>query len=94
MNGIRFWQTPTWKELFALDDDLAEAEGLAAGTGLLTGDLAEATPVRRRPCPRCQSDKEVEVESVDLIAVEISRRCQSCGYAWTVSESVASRRTP
>jgi hypothetical protein len=87
MSGVRFWQSPKWRELFALDDDLAEAEGLAAGTGLLTGGLVDATPVQEVACPRCGGVDDVEVESVDLIASEITRRCRGCGLAWTVAEA-------
>ncbi|QXC63312.1 hypothetical protein KSP35_11285 [Aquihabitans sp. G128] len=46
----RFWQSPTWRRALQVDGDLAEVEGLAAGTGLLTGSIAQATH-RAEPVP-------------------------------------------
>lgn len=67
------------------DSDLAQAEGLAAGTGLLTGTVAKtagakvAVTVNR--CPACGGKSEVVV--VDLVAEATTLRCQSCGRRWT-----------
>ena len=80
-----------WREVFATERDQAEVEGLAAGTGLLTGDLAEATKVADRDCPRCGNHDEIEVETVDLLNTSVTRQCQSCGHTWTVLE-IAPRR--
>jgi predicted Zn finger-like uncharacterized protein len=91
VRAVRFWQTSKWRDVFSVDFADAEAEGLAAGTGLLTGDLADSSDVRNAACPRCQASHRVEVDSVDLIAASVSRRCGSCGYAWTVAETVARR---
>jgi hypothetical protein len=70
-------------------DDGARFEGLAAGTGLLTGDAARRavpTPVQRA-CARCQAPAEIEL--LDLVDQRTSWHCESCGYKW--EESTASR---
>lgn len=69
------------------DSDLAEAEGLAAGTGLLTGTVAKSVGVSKvsvanPACPACTGSSEIVV--VDLIVHATTLRCQSCGRRWTI----------
>jgi hypothetical protein len=78
-----------WLDAIRPDADLAAAEGLAAGTGLLTGALARTTThvsPSATSCPVCHADSEVLV--VDLVARSTTLRCQACGRRW-VSETVA-----
>ncbi|MCB0971851.1 MAG: hypothetical protein KDA97_10130 [Acidimicrobiales bacterium] len=68
------------------DSDLAQAEGLAAGTGLLTGTVAKTIAQREpapalRACPTCDGPAEIVV--VDLVAEATTLRCTSCGHRWT-----------
>ena len=69
------------------DLDLAEAEGLAAGTGLLTGTVARTSTRRASttPCPTCSGPAEVVV--VDLILASTTLRCTDCGRRWTVEDT-------
>ncbi len=87
-----FWQNPHWRKVLSPDINLAEAEGLAAGTGLLTGDIARGAEMARLPCPECNGVGDVVV--IDLVALVVSRRCQVCGHRWDTSEParIASRR--
>lgn len=83
----RFWRTNRWREALRPDSDLAEAEGLAAGTGLLTGTVARSVGVSKvslanPACPSCNGSSEIVV--VDLIVHASTLRCQSCGRRWTV----------
>ncbi len=80
-----FWNSWQWRRMLLLDGDrdLAEAEGLAAGTGLLTGDTARQK-VDTVPCPICTGVGDVVV--IDLVARVVSRRCQSCGHRWDTDE--------
>lgn len=69
------------------DSDLAEAEGLAAGTGLLTGTVAKSVGVSKVSladpvCPACDGQSEIVV--VDLIVHATTLRCRSCGRRWTL----------
>ena len=80
MSGFRFWRSSRWRKVLQVDSDLAEAEGLAAGTGLLTGSLAGEVDLPEETCPRCQSPGEVV--SIDLLDGEVVRRCRSCALAW------------
>ncbi len=68
------------------DTDLAEAEGLAAGTGLLTGTVARssARTAAIDPCPSCHGPGEVVV--VDLIGRSTTIRCVDCGRRWTTED--------
>lgn len=90
MSRLRFWRTDGWRRILKVDSDLAEAEGLAAGTGLLTGSLAEDADLPRATCPRCGGAGEVV--SIDLLDGEVVRRCRSCAQAW--SERPAERIRP
>ena len=69
------------------DSDLAQAEGLAAGTGLLTGTVARSAGQRKvlvpnPQCPQCSGTSEIVV--VDLIVQSTTLRCTSCGRRWTL----------
>lgn len=86
----RFWNANQWRKALLPDRGMAEAEGLAAGTGLLTGDVARTTPVAVVPCPECHRPSEVVV--IDLVAQQTSRACPSCGYRWTSAERVVLER--
>lgn len=77
---------PRWLDALRPDADLAQAEGLAAGTGLLTGSVARSVAEQRStlpspPCPTCAAESEIVV--VDLIVGATTRRCQRCSYRWT-----------
>jgi len=83
----RFWRTNRWREALRPDSDLAEAEGLAAGTGLLTGTVAKSVGVSKVSladpvCPACDGQSEIVV--VDLIVHATTLRCRSCGRRWTL----------
>jgi hypothetical protein len=83
----RFWRSSKWREALRPDVDLAQAEGLAAGTGLLTGDVARSVQVRHgvpatAECPTCAGGAEIVV--VDLVVGQTTLRCRSCGRRWTV----------
>lgn len=82
----RFWRSNRWRDALRPDSDLAEAEGLAAGTGLLTGTVARTAGVRKlpaasQPCPSCGGSGEVVV--VDLVAHTTTLRCTGCTRRWT-----------
>jgi len=82
----RFWRSSKWRDALRPDSDLAQAEGLAAGTGLLTGTVAKTAGVRKvtvpnPPCPGCSGESEIVV--VDLIVQATTRRCLSCGRRWS-----------
>ena len=88
-----FWQSPQWRRALHVDGGMAEAEGLAAGTGLLTGDLVRTASPSPSPCPECRGRGDVVV--IDLISSVTSRRCQACGYRWdTPSDVDASAARP
>jgi len=83
----RFWRSNRWREALRPDSDLAQAEGLAAGTGLLTGEVARSAPsaavaVDDTECPACHGQSEIVV--VDLIVGRTTLRCRSCGRRWSI----------
>lgn len=83
----RFWRSTRWREALRPDTDMAQAEGLAAGTGLLTGTVAKSAGPRRvavdnPTCPSCRGESEIVV--VDLIVQATTLRCQACGRRWTL----------
>jgi hypothetical protein len=83
----RFWRSNRWREALRPDSDLAQAEGLAAGTGLLTGTVARSAGQRKvlvpnPQCPQCSGTSEIVV--VDLIVQSTTLRCTSCGRRWTL----------
>ena len=59
----------------------AADEGLAAGTGLLTGVAARDRAPERRSCPSCEGDGRVE--AIDLVRFRVDWRCDVCGRSWT-----------
>ena len=82
----RFWRSSRWREALRPDSDLAQAEGLAAGTGLLTGTVAKSVGPRKAAlsddtCPSCHGASEIVV--VDLVAEVTTLRCTECGRRWT-----------
>lgn len=82
----RFWRSNRWRDALRPDADLAQAEGLAAGTGLLTGTVAKAAGAHKvavldTGCPSCGGDGELVV--VDLVAATTTLRCLSCSRRWT-----------
>ena len=82
----RFWRSSRWREALRPDSDLAQAEGLAAGTGLLTGTVARSVGTRKvslhdARCPGCDGPSEIVV--VDLVAEATTLRCTECGRRWT-----------
>ncbi len=80
-----------WRRALEVDSDLAELEGLAAGTGLLTGDLARAAGTAPERCPICGGGAEPVV--IDLVAHLVDRRCLACTHRWARTESVRERPT-
>ncbi len=85
MGAKPFWRSARWREVFHPESSLATVEGLAAGTGLLTGSVAQATDVDAT-CPSCAGGGEVVV--IDLVAHAVSLRCRTCGHRWMLDESV------
>jgi hypothetical protein len=69
-------------------EDLAQVEGLAAGTGLLTGDVAErrarTSGLPTAPCPHC--GKEGDVSVLDLVDHRLVRTCAGCHHRWTADD--------
>lgn len=83
----RFWRSSRWREALRPDSDLAQAEGLAAGTGLLTGTVARSAGATKvadahPDCPSCSGPSEIVV--VDLIVHATTLRCLECGRRWTL----------
>lgn len=72
--------------MFNVDGNLAGVEGLAAGTGLLTGDVARAVPVEEITCPVC--DHPAGVVIIDLVVQQVTRRCEACGHRWVSAEAI------
>ncbi|MCU1496108.1 MAG: hypothetical protein JWM47_61 [Acidimicrobiales bacterium] len=85
----RFWQSATWRKALHVDSDLAEIEGLAAGTGLLTGDLARSARAEAVDCPTCGGIADAVV--IDLVARAVTHRCRACGHRWTMDEPARSK---
>lgn len=81
-----------WRRALEVDSDLAELEGLAAGTGLLTGQLARSVETAAETCPVCGGTAEPVV--IDLVARRVDRRCLSCDHRWARVESVKARPEP
>lgn len=88
LRSSRRWLAARLPRALRVDSGLAEAEGLAAGTGLLTGDVAR-TRAMWAPCPDCGRRGDALV--IDLVANSVSRRCQRCGLRWDSVLPVASR---
>ena len=85
----RFRRAKRWREALRPDADLAQAEGLAAGLGLLTGDVVRTgsrATVDTPACPACGGASEVAV--VDLVGRSTTVRCRACGRRWTTDHAV------
>lgn len=76
----KFSLPPQWRKALQPDAHMAEAEGLAAGLGLLTGDLVDRSELGDAPCPDCRGRSEAVV--IDLVTDLVTRRCQVCGHRW------------
>lgn len=61
----------------------AREEGLAAGTGLLTGRVVERSVPDVVACPTCAAAAVVEV--VDLVDKLARFTCTRCAHRWNVS---------
>ena len=79
-----FWRSARWRDVMHPDSSIATVEGLAAGTGLLTGSIARNARVEAH-CPSCAGGGEVVV--IDLVAHAVSLRCRSCGHRWEMAQS-------
>ena len=79
-----FWQNPQWRKALNPDLNLAEAEGRAAGTGLLTGEIARGAERAMLSCPECDGASDVLV--IDLVGLVVTRRCHVCGHRWDTDE--------
>jgi hypothetical protein len=81
----RFWRTNRWRDALRPDSDLALAEGLAAGTGLLTGTVARSAGAAKlegaATCATCGATAEIVV--VDLVDAATTFRCPACRRRWT-----------
>ena len=62
----------------------ARDEGLAAGTGLLTGSVAGQVVTEVATCPQCQKPAVVDV--LDLIDKWAGYVCTACAHRWTVHD--------
>ena len=81
---LSFWRSVKWRKALQVDVDHAEVEGLAAATGLITGDLVQKVEISDGRCPRCQG--RVVPTVVDLVASTVQRRCDRCGHTWSSFE--------
>jgi hypothetical protein len=86
----RRWANSRWHDALRVDRGLAELEGLAAGTGLLTGDVVGAGAMAQ-PCPVCAGPGEAVV--IDLVAHQVSRRCLRCDHRWDALDPVGTRHS-
>lgn len=78
-----FWRSTRWRQVLHPEHRMASVEGLAAGTGLLTGSVARSASVDVH-CPSCDSGGEVVV--IDLVAHAVSLRCPTCGHRWVLDQ--------
>jgi hypothetical protein len=62
----------------------ARDEGLAAGTGLLTGSVAERVVTEVAACSQCRKPAVVDV--LDLVDKQARYVCTACAHRWTVSD--------
>lgn len=60
----------------------AREEGLAAGTGVLTGKVAERAVTDVQECPMCRRDAAV-VDALDLVEKVAHHVCTACNYRWS-----------
>lgn len=91
----RYRQARRWRQALRPDADLAQAEGLAAGLGLLTGDVVRSgslASVDTPACPTCGGSSEVAV--VDLVGRSTTVRCRACGRRWTTDHAAEASPRP
>lgn len=62
----------------------AQDEGLAAGTGLLTGESARERAGTGAACPVCAH--EAEAVAIDLVRFRVAWHCEHCGHEWTEAQ--------
>jgi hypothetical protein len=62
----------------------ARDEGMAAGTGLLTGSVAEQAVHEVTDCPQCSRPAVVDV--LDLVDKQARYVCTACAHRWTVRD--------
>ena len=62
----------------------ARDEGLAVGTGLLTGRVAEQVVTEVAACPQCRKPAVVDV--LDLVEKRAGYVCTACAHRWTVRD--------
>jgi hypothetical protein len=61
----------------------ARTEGMAAGTGLLTGSVADLYAETGTSCPRCRS-ASVAYHVVDLVERRTELSCRRCAHYWSM----------
>jgi rubredoxin len=62
----------------------AQDEGLAAGTGLLTGESARERAGAGATCPECGNG--AEAVAIDLVRFRVAWHCDACGHEWTEAQ--------
>ena len=75
--GLARWLRPR-------SNDHARDEGMAAGTGLLTGSVADGYAADASTCPRCNT-RAVAIHVVDLVERKTDLCCRRCRHYWSVS---------
>ena len=56
---------------------------MAAGTGLLTGSVADGYAAAPTSCPKCHSTR-VATHVVDLVERKTDLCCQRCRHYWSI----------
>jgi hypothetical protein len=75
--GLARWLRPR-------TNDQARTEGMAAGTGLLTGSVADGyAAATTSSCPRCKASAVV-IHVVDLVDRKTDLSCNRCRHYWSV----------
>ena len=74
--GLARWLRPR-------SNDHARTEGMAAGTGLLTGSVTDAYTADTSSCPQCRA-RAVVIHVVDLVERKTDLCCQRCRHYWSV----------
>jgi hypothetical protein len=74
--GLARWLRPR-------TNDHARTEGMAAGTGLLTGSVADGYAAAPTSCPKCRSSR-VATHVVDLVERKTDLCCQRCRHYWSI----------
>jgi hypothetical protein len=68
----------------------AREEGLAAGTGLLTGSVAEKVVTEVAACPQCR--RPAVVDLLDLVDRQARYVCTACAHRWNVRQPLQPRQ--